>query len=86
MSKPEFLRKSVPLKDRIGREKPWAKLGMTRSEWKKSKLWKGKFSEEEFTRLVLRLDQEVIDEAIREGEADMLVEGIFGSEVGKLND
>lgn len=63
--------------------KPWARIGITKEQYKKLRPWKkAKMSRERFESIILHVSQEIIDEHRREAEASALIEQIFGKEIG----
>jgi hypothetical protein len=71
----------MSLKDQLTREKPWAVLGWTRKQWKKSKVWKkAGVTEEKMTEFLLCLDNETVQNLKDHAEAEALVESMFGTE------
>ncbi len=66
-------------KDRLQQDKPWAVLGWTRKQWKRSRMWKkAGVSEEKMARLILSLDHETVQMLKDHAAAEVLVENIFG--------
>lgn len=74
----------MSLKDHLQKEKPWAMLGWTRKQWKKSKMWKqAGMSEEKMAQFIAGLDQETITELKNHATAEALVENMFGGAAGE---
>ena len=74
----------MPLKDHLQKEKPWAMLGWTRKQWKRSKMWKkAGVSEEKMAQFIAGLDQETITELKDHATAETLVESMFGEKAGE---
>ena len=62
--------------------KPWARLGITKKQYRTAKPWKkAKMSREKYEGIILNVPQELIDEHRREAEAGLLMEQIFGKEL-----
>ncbi|MGM0423634.1 MAG: hypothetical protein ACQEQX_01795 [Thermodesulfobacteriota bacterium] len=75
------------LKDHFQQEKPWAILGWTRKQWKRSKMWKkAGVSEEKMARLVQSLDHETIQNLKDHAQAEVLVDKIFGESLAVDSD
>lgn len=69
----------MSLKGKLSRPKPWAKLNMSRKEWDRTKPWKkADCSKNEFTEIVLAVDQATLDAIREEAQADILMQQIFG--------
>ena len=69
----------MSLSDQLNRDKPWAVLGWTRKQWKRSKMWKkAGVSEEKMIQLVLALDHDTVQTLKDHAEAEDLVESVFG--------
>ena len=63
------------------REKPWAKLRMSRKDYETRRPWaKSGLSRKRWEEGLEYLPDEAIDMIYREAEADLLVEAIFGKE------
>ena len=70
---------NMSLKDKLQKEKPWAAIGWTRKQWKRSKMWKkAGVSEEKMAQFIAALDQETITELKGHATAEALVENMFG--------
>ena len=67
------------LKEELKKEKPWAALGWTRKQWKKSKMWKkAGVTEEKMANLIFALDHETLQELKDHAYAESLTEKLFG--------
>ena len=74
-------------KDQLQQEKPWAVLGWTRKQWKRSKMWKkAEVSEDKMARLVQSLDQETVQILKDHAQAEVLVDKIFGADLAVDSD
>ncbi|MCF8108824.1 MAG: hypothetical protein K9J81_07515 [Desulfohalobiaceae bacterium] len=65
----------MPLKDKLNQDKPWAALGWTRKQWKRSKMWKkAGVTEEKMGRLLRNLDHETLQKLRDNAYAELLTE------------
>jgi hypothetical protein len=74
------------LKEKLGREKPWALLGLSRREYEARRPWAAAGQpRERFENLLRALGQEpgMIQQLREYAEAEALVEMIFGEDVLK---
>lgn len=59
------------LKAKLAREKPWAKLGITRAKYEADRMWKGMgLKREGFEALLEKLPQDVVDLLWEKAEAE----------------
>lgn len=62
--------------------KPWARLGITKEQYKKARPWsKAKMSRERYEKIILNVPQELIEDFRLEAEANVIVEQIFGEKI-----
>lgn len=65
--------------EKLKKEKPWAKLRMTRREYEAKRPWASTaLSRQKWEEGLDYFPDEAIDAIYREAEADLLVEAIFG--------
>lgn len=63
---------------KIQKDKPWAKLRMTRRKYEASRLWKiAGMSREAFEALLPQIPDERIEEMYLDIDADKLIESVF---------
>ena len=63
----------------LKREKPWAKLRLTRKQYEAQRPWKKSgIDRQQWEEFVLALPDDAIEALYREGAADRLVEALFG--------
>ena len=75
------------LKNRLRQEKPWAKLGWSKKQWKREKLWKSAgVSEEKFADFLRALDDEHIQNLKDSAQAEALLESMGIKEFGSEDD
>lgn len=68
---------------KLKKEKPWAKLRMTRREYEAKRPWASTaLSRQKWEEGLDYFPDEAIDAIYREAEADLLVEAIFGKTAG----
>ena len=69
------------LKDRLDRDKPWAKLRKSRLAYEADKPWKrAQMSREKFEEMVSVIPDHLIDETKINADAENLLKGVFGEE------
>ena len=69
--------------EKLKKEKPWAKLRMTRREYEAKRPWATTgLSRKQWEANLDYFPDEAIDALYREAEADLLVEAIFGKTAG----
>ena len=69
------------MKDRLDRDKPWAKLRKSRKAYEADKPWKrARMSREKFEEMVSIIPDALIDEIKINADAEALLEGIFGQD------
>ena len=67
--------------DNLKQDKPWAVLGWTRKQWKKSKMWKrAGVSEHKMTQLILALDYKTVQCLKENAQAEALIDNMFGND------
>ena len=70
---------STAMLKNLKREKPWAKLRMSRKEYKTRQPWKNSgVSRTKFEEYITHFPDEAIGALYREAEAEKLVEAMFG--------
>jgi len=71
-------RPTSKLKSKLQKEKPWAKLHLSRSDYEAKKPWTASgITRAEFEKLVENMPQEGIDLLIEDAQADLLVDLMF---------
>ena len=74
----------MSIKEQLKRERPWAVLGWTRKQWKRSKVWKkAGVTEEKMTHLLLAFDYETVVMLKENAQADALIENMFGKDINQ---
>lgn len=69
------------LKNKLGKDKPWAILGITRKHYESTKPWKNAgMSRTDFDNLVRSAPPEMVTTLWDEAHADQLVEAMFGKD------
>ena len=74
----------MSLKDKFGIVTPWEKLSMSRKDYAAAKPWKkAGMKRPQFESLLVLLSDEIICELKREGDAERILNKVFGEEAFK---
>lgn len=69
----------APMIKNLKREKPWAKLRMTRRSYEAARPWaKSGMDRQQFENIMLAIPDEAIDAIKLEADAERLVDAMFG--------